>query len=537
MNWKNRLEAWLMRYINLLIVSYLALRLYFFFHYPTTGYLQAVVLIFLFAEAFFLVHAYGYFRYLRKVTEAKKNPVQDAEPPPLHSYPPVAIVVASYKEPIAVLEDTLICFYNLTYPNKQLYFLDDTRYDAPWDVPERAEQYKKEVEDLCQSIGINLFRRKWHHAKAGMINDFLDYIQGRKKEGFTLTRYDDSSWCGEEKYIIIFDADMNPLPNFVEPLVARMESQPDVALVQTPQYYTNFDQSRVAKAASLMQVVFYEWILEAKSLQELTIFCGSNVILRVEALRAVGGIDLSSVTEDFATTFKLHQQRWKSLYVNVPCAFGLGPEDLGAFFKQQDRWARGTVAMLPKTIGTFLRHPLKFPLAFYWEYFLSSSYYLVGWMYLILMSGPVVYLLLDVRLYQFPTWLYGAAMFPYALATNFLFYWTLCQRGYAFKDLFMGTTLSLITTPVYMKASLQGLLGIKGHFVVTPKDAATQLPLRDLWPQLAFCLVAFVTIVWGFLRLIFEGEPLFGLIFNLFWISFYFAIFSSVFYFNQPQKT
>ena len=41
--------------------------------------------------------------------------------PELTEYPPVAVVVSSYKEPLSVIEDTLTCFYNMTYPNKQLY--------------------------------------------------------------------------------------------------------------------------------------------------------------------------------------------------------------------------------------------------------------------------------------------------------------------------------------------------------------------------------------------------------------------------------
>ncbi len=83
-----------------------------------------------------------------------------------------------------VVEDTLICFYNLTYPNKHLYFLDDTRYDLPGADTEKMLAYRESLDALCQRIGINLFRRKWRGAKAGMVNDFLDFVEGRPKAGF-----------------------------------------------------------------------------------------------------------------------------------------------------------------------------------------------------------------------------------------------------------------------------------------------------------------------------------------------------------------
>ncbi len=534
--WKNWIQSWLINYINVVIAAYLICRVALFFYFPMSWYLRCFAVLFFMAEAFFLLHAVGYFRYVKTVMRANKDKSQREPPvPKLTSYPPVAIVVASYKEPLAVLEDTLVCFHNLTYPNKHLYFLDDTRYDKPWDTPQKVEEYKLAVESLCRFVGINLFRRKWHHAKAGMINDFLEFLGGSKNEDFVLIEGGDTP-KEEQKYIIIFDADMNPLPNFVEPLMAIMESQPDVAFVQTPQYYTNFKDNRVARAASLMQVVFYEWICEAKGIQNLMIFCGTNVILRIEALNQVGGIDLTSVTEDFATAFKLHRRKWRSVYVNKVCAFGMGPEDLGALFKQQHRWALGTVGMLPKLLGSLLRNPFKHSFSFWWEYFLSSSYYLVGWMYFILMLAPLLYIFFDVRTYMFPTTIYAALMVPYILLANVLFYWSLCQRGYAFKDLLTGMVLGMVAIPVFMSASAMALLGMRGQFVVTPKGESTSLPLRDLWPQIAMGMAFFAALCWGALRLIFEGDHAFAVTVNMIWLSFYFVIMSTVFYFNQPQE-
>lgn len=523
--------------LKYLIFLYLGFRLVFFFNMDVSVEFRILAALFLFAEFFILIHGLGYFNYLDIVAKHEdENASSFSRSVTLSEYPPVAIVVASYKEPLKVLEDTLVCFHNLTYPNKHLYFLDDTRYDQPWETPEKREEYRKAVEKLCAETQINVFRRTWHHAKAGMINDFLDFLNGSQNPDYSLIKNEGKTNNVKEKYLIIFDADMNPFPDFVEPLVAKMEKDATLGFIQTPQYYTNFDENRVAKAASLMQVIFYEYICEGKGLKNVVIFCGTNVILRIKALEEVGGLDCSSVTEDFATAFNLHTRKWKSLYTNKVCAFGLGPEDLGAFFQQQYRWALGTVGLLPKLLKTFLTNPFKYSFVIWWEYFLSSSYYLIGWIYLILLLGPVCYIFFDFPIYYFPPLLYAALLIPYNILSSFLFYSTLCRRGYLFKDLFAGVTLGIVSTPIYMMASAQALLGIKGKFLVTPKGEWQALPLLHLWPQILIALLSFSTCIWAVLRIYNEQAHIWGLAINFVWSAYYFAVFSSVFYFNQPRK-
>jgi cellulose synthase (UDP-forming) len=132
-----------------------------------------------------------------------------------------------------------------------------------------------------------------------MINDFLAFLEGRPLEGSELQHFQKTGKSGSEKYIAVFDSDMNPLPDFAESIVQIMEKNEKIAFVQTPQYYTNFETNRVARAAGLQQVVFYEYICEGKSLQDAMICCGTNVMFRRKALVEAGGFDDTSVTEDF----------------------------------------------------------------------------------------------------------------------------------------------------------------------------------------------------------------------------------------------
>ena len=340
----------------------------------------------------------------------------------------------------------------------------------------------------------------------------------------------------KEKYIIVFDADMNPFPDFVEQLVALMESNPKLAFIQTPQYYSNFENNRVARASGLQQAVFYEYICEGKSLQDAMFCCGTNVIFRRKALMEVGGFDESSVTEDFATSLKFHEKGWSSAYFNKVCAFGMGPEDLGGYFKQQFRWALGTVGLFRTILSGFFQGPGRLSIARWWEYFLSGTHYFVGWTFFILMVCPVLYLFFGVPAYFARPEIYFMFLLPYLALSMTVFMGTLFWRGYGVKDLFQGIILNAITFPVYMKASLLAMMGIRGSFGITPKGKSLALPLSGLIPQISGAVLSFAAVVWGLHRLYFEREPILALLVNCLWCFFHFLILSCVIYFNHPEE-
>lgn len=537
-NKKNTILAMVLVLTMIAVFLYLMARTSLFLLADYRWYEKSLALLLLFAEGFTMTHAFGYFLNLYRVISSpgKQPRLSMDNVPELKSYPPIAIIVSSFREPLHIVEETLTCFYNMTYPNKHIYFLDDTRYDLPKNDSEAMRRYREEIDALCKRIGVNLFRRIWRGAKAGMINDFLDFIEGRPGEGFEFHSYADRPRTEKERYIIVFDADMNPLPDFADPLVAFMEANPRLAFIQTPQYYTNFETNRVARASGLQQAVFYEYICEGKSMQDAMFCCGTNVIFRREALMDVGGFEESSVTEDFATSLKFHSRGWSSAYLNKVCAFGMGPEDLGGYFKQQFRWALGTVGLFRQIIGAFVRNPRLLSPNKWWEYFLSGTHYLVGWVLFIMMLCPILYQFFAVPSYFAYPEIYFLFFFPYILLTVTLFIYSMSQRRYGFKELGIGIVLQAITFPVYMRASLLGILGVRGSFGVTPKAGSTSLPLVSLWPQVLLSGVCTAAAVWSANRLYFEGEPAWAITINGLWCIYHALLLSTVIYFNHPEE-
>lgn len=483
---------------------YFLIRGAFVFYARYGPFEKALAIIFFMSEAFILFHTFAYFANIYRLSVKEPDRPDSLPAKDFKSPPAVAILIPARHEPKSVLVDTLTGCYNLDYPNKKVYLLDDSS----------EEKYKKEAEEVARELNASIFRRSERHgAKAGIINDCLR----------TLT----------EKYVTVFDADQTPFSNFLSKLIPILEADPKLAFVQTPQFYSNLSSSRVSFAADMQQAIFYEYICEGKSSSQAMICCGTNVVLRREALMGVGGFDESTVTEDFATSIRLHIKGWRSRYYNHVYVFGMGPDNLGAYFKQQNRWAMGNVGVLSRVIGNFFRSPFALKPVQWLEYLVTSSYYLIGWAYLFLVICPMIYIFFSIPSFFMNPVIYTLTFMPYMVLSVAIFYISMSARRYNIPQLFLGQSLSFITLPVYMRASLFGLLGIKGTFQVTAKGGGKRISYKELWPQIVFWALSLAAITWGLNRFVYERTT--SIIMNVAWVTFHFILFSGMFYFNETE--
>lgn len=487
-----------------LLIVYLVTRLSLFLiaDYSYIEKLFAVLLIV--SELFILLHALGYILNIFAVIKHREN--ENFYHKKLKEQPPVAVLVAARHEPKDVLEKTVVTLLNLKYQNKTVYLLDDSS----------DEYFKRQVDELGQQYNnLKVFRRSNRHgAKAGIINDCLKNL--------------------EDKYIAIFDADQNPLQGFLDDIIPIMEGNEKLAFIQTPQFYSNREESRVSRAAGFQQDVFYEYICEGKSLRGAMFCCGTNLVIRRDALVGVGGFNERSVTEDFATSLALHASGWQSRYYNHVYAFGMGPADLAAYFRQQFRWATGTLTVLKMLVRLFLTRPFSLKPQQWWEYFLSSTYYFIGTAFFFLMICPIVYLLFKIPSFFVMPELYFLTFLPYFIFSLVIFYSLLGRRNYKFKDLFLGQLLGLCAFPVYIFGAFSALLGLSTSFTITPKAKQAKVSYFKLWPQLVMILLNCISVIWGINRFVYEKEP--AIIINCFWSLYYFCCLSSIFYFNTNSQ-
>lgn len=528
----------LLNTVIILILIYFGTRVFFFLVNPYPWYEKVLASFLLIAEIFLLMNVLGYvLEILRLVINKLLFPVKKQAYVPSSATPLVAILIPSYKEPLEMLDSTLGICYNLSYQNKLIFLLDDTKYEEnPRDLT--LQKYKKDIEDLCKKWGVNLFRRKWRGAKAGIINDLLFYFQNKPLEGSHLNEYAKQKLSKTPEYLVIFDADQNPMQNCVETLLTTMEKDPLLALVQTPQYYTNIEENRVSNAAGLQQVIFYEYICEGKGAADAMFCCGTNVMLRTKALIDVEGFDESTVTEDFATSLKFHLKGWKTAYDPTVTAFGMGPEDLPSYFKQQYRWAFGSFSVFKKVLKSFFTSPYKLSFVKWWEYFLSCTFYFIGWAYFILFTFPLLYIFFSLPSYFANYRIYAISFVPYFLVALISFYWLLGKRDYKAKDILLGQCILSITFPIYMRAIANCLMGKKMKFEITSKTQEKKIPLKVIYLQIFYMTILFIGIIWGLNRMYYEHEPLIALGINIFWCIYNFSLLCTTFYFfNTGEET
>lgn len=471
---------------------------------PGYRWLDRTFGMFLFAsEAFLFFHTVG---YLLSVARSSKSYRATRD----HffvsaAFQPVAVVVATYNEDPQILEETLASVSNLDYPGKRLYLLDDSTDPV---LRERGEA-------LARKYGWTRVHREQRRGyKAGALNDLLKKL--------------------DEKYMAVFDADQKPSPSFLDQTISLLEEDPGLAFVQTPQYYHNTERSTVAFGAAFQQVVFYEHICEGKSVRNAMFSCGSNVVYRVEALRSVGGFEEKSVTEDFATGLKLHLKGWKSLYYNHVSVYGLGPETLAAYYTQQMRWALGTLGLFKRIVALLLKKPSALTPGQWWEYFLSGSYYWVGWANFVLMVCPIVFLLFDVRPLIIELRFYLAAFVPYFAFSISTFYFSMLRRGYKARSLLVGQALSLNTFWVHMNAAVMALINARRPFGVTPKGKAEILRAKYLLPQILLIGASVLAIGFGAFKFTSNHSP--AIIANMVWAGYHVLVLSTVFYLNRPVE-
>jgi hypothetical protein len=139
------------------------------------------------------------------------------------------------------------------------------------------------------------------------------------------------------EYVAVFDADALPPPDFLARALPAF-ADPGVAYVQARWSFPGRDTSLLTR---LQALVLDSLFLTAHPPGEASGFHGSGGILRRASLDAVGGWRPEALAEDLDLTVRLALAGWRGVQLRdlvVPCEL---PADMGAFRRQQRRWAFG----------------------------------------------------------------------------------------------------------------------------------------------------------------------------------------------------
>jgi cellulose synthase (UDP-forming) len=190
---------------------------------------------------------------------------------------------------------------------------------------------------------------------------------------------------------------------------------------------------------------------------------GTGALVSAQALKAAGGFDERTVTEDIVTGAKIQAQGFDSCYHPQPVAYGRVPLSLSGILRQRLRWAQGSFQLgkswRSSTRGLSLRQKL--------TYFSGIFYFLMAMPSIVLALLPPLILIfgLDASLH------YSTASL--CLLAFFVILRYFAREAYCKKtpvERAAGNYLTLIYAPVYVYAIVTALFRRSLAFWTSPKE-------------------------------------------------------------------
>src|SRR3954469_9200665 len=204
-----------------------------------------------------------------------------------------------------------------------------------------------ETQEIC--------RRKIAELAARFPDLDVEYVHRVDRSGFKAGALENGLRTAKGEFILIFDADFLPLPDVLERSVDYFVD-PKVAVVQCRWEHVNRDFSSLTEVQALM--LDGHFIMEHAGRNwsgRFFNFNGTAGIWRRAAIADAGGWEHDTLTEDMDLSYRAQLRGWKFVYVPEITAPAELPVEMSSFKSQQFRWAKGSVQVARKLLGTILR--------------------------------------------------------------------------------------------------------------------------------------------------------------------------------------
>ena len=384
---------------------------------------------------------------------------QVPEPPPQpEEWPMVTVQLPLFNERY-VAKRLLQVTSALDYPSDRLHIqvLDDSTDDT-------TDIVRQEVERLV-ALGVDIVLR---HRE-----DRTGFKAGALEEGLRVSK-------GE--FVAVFDADFVPDSQFLKDMVPWFTE--GIGMVQARWGHLNADATWLTDCqATLLDGHFVvEHSARFRNGRWFN-FNGTAGIWRKRAIEEAGGWQHDTLTEDMDLSYRSQLAGWRFIYLVDVVAPAELPDTMAAFKTQQYRWAKGSVQVARKLLGTLLRAPI--PVG----HKIEALFHLLGNFAHPLVVGLSILLPLAVwargQETSAPLLIIDLVFFLASLGSISIFYGTAIVRSGAGKPLSrilripvvfaLGLGIALAQT----RAVYDGLFGDVGVFVRTPKKGDSKATYRS----------------------------------------------------------
>lgn len=273
-------------------------------------------------EAFMLLIGAGYVWELVDVLARRTWSAADVSADaPLGSHRPfVSLHVPTHNEPPDLVIATVEALLALDYDDYEILVVDNNTEDPLLWRP---------VEEWCRGRARVRFLHlaNWPGFKSGALNEALRVADPRAE------------------LIGIVDADYLVDPDFLA-RCAPLFADPEVAFVQTPQDYRDWDVAPYFRRLYRSYAYFFDVSQRSRAERNGAIFGGTMGLIRRSAMEDAGGWDEWCITEDAELSLRLLRAGGRGLHVDRSFGRGLMPLTFEALKRQRFRWCFGGVQIL-----------------------------------------------------------------------------------------------------------------------------------------------------------------------------------------------
>ncbi|HUC04614.1 MAG TPA: glycosyltransferase [Acidimicrobiales bacterium] len=367
--------------------------------------------------------------------------------------PKVSLHIAAYNEPPDMLIETIRTAEQLDYPNFEIIVVDNNTTDTEVWQP---------VEDYCAGRENVTFVHvdPWPGYKSGALNLALRQFAS-----------DDAEIVG------VIDSDYLVDPQWLAETVGYF-ADPNLAFVQTPQDYRDFEGNTYLTACYDAYRYFFATAMPSRNERNSIIFAGTMGLLRKGLLSSIDGWDEWCITEDADTSLRLLRAGYSGLFLGTSFGRGIMPLSFSALKSQRFRWCFGGMQILRrhwKTLMPWDRTPgnhLSIPQRL--DYLVGGLQWLNDLVYLcftvvLLTVGALVVAghSVAIRPLVGPTILLPATLLATGLVRAV---WALRQRtGITYRRAVLAFVNWLSLSWTVALSCVQGLLRREGVFLRTPK--------------------------------------------------------------------
>ncbi|KAG8504095.1 hypothetical protein CXB51_002415 [Gossypium anomalum] len=177
------------------------------------------------------------------------------------------------------------------------------------------------------------------------------YKAGALKEGMK------HSYVKHCDYVVIFDADFQPEPDFLWRTIPFLVHNPELALVQARWKFVNSDECLMTRMQEMS--LDYHFTVEQEvgsSTYSFFGFNGTAGVWRINALNEAGGWKDRTTVEDMDLAVRASLKGWKFLYLGSLKVKNELPSTLKAYRYQQHRWSCGPANLFRKMVMEIIKN-------------------------------------------------------------------------------------------------------------------------------------------------------------------------------------